>query len=60
MNYLVNALETIWSERGLRRVKDWAAEGGRANVGTGYVSDQLVAFEDLDVEAYESLVANAC
>lgn len=59
MEYLVNALETIWVERGLKRVQDWAKEGGRANVGTGYFSDQLVAFEDLDVEGYEALVANA-
>lgn len=59
MDILVNALETIWCERGLKRVKDWAAEGGRANVGIGYVSEQLVAFEDLDVEGFESLVANA-
>ncbi|CAG8481620.1 5792_t:CDS:2 [Paraglomus brasilianum] len=34
-NYLVDVLESIWSRNGLKRVKDWEAEGGCAGVGTG-------------------------
>ena len=59
MDFLVNALETIWCERGLKRVSDWAAEGGRANVGCGYVSEQLVVMEDLDIKGFKEISANA-
>ncbi|KAK9240222.1 pyridoxal phosphate-dependent transferase [Lipomyces kononenkoae] len=30
---LVNALETVWTELGIKRVKDWEAVGGLAGVG---------------------------
>ncbi|KAK9384913.1 pyridoxal phosphate-dependent transferase [Lipomyces mesembrius] len=30
---LVNALETVWTELGIKRVKDWEAVGGLASVG---------------------------
>nr|CAG8645122.1 14886_t:CDS:1 [Entrophospora candida] len=33
-DYLVNALEIIWRENGLKRVNDWRLEGGKAGVGT--------------------------
>ena len=59
MTILVDALETIWRERNLKRVSDWAKEGGRAHVGCGYVSDQLVSMSDIDVKGYESLAATA-
>jgi len=32
-DHLVNALNTVWNELGLKRTSDWAAIGGRANVG---------------------------
>jgi 5-aminolevulinate synthase len=47
MEGLVNALETIWKERGLKRVNDWAAEGGCAGVGVVQDVEQLVKLEDL-------------
>jgi hypothetical protein len=59
MDTLVNALESIWCERGLKRVCDWTAEGGRANVGCGSVSDQLVVMEDLDIKGFQAIAANA-
>ncbi|KAI8922895.1 pyridoxal phosphate-dependent transferase [Entophlyctis helioformis] len=48
---LVNALSTIWSERKLKTVQDWAALGGKAGVGIGARVDQLVKFEDLEIPA---------
>uniref|UniRef100_A0A1D1XD35 5-aminolevulinic acid synthase n=1 Tax=Anthurium amnicola TaxID=1678845 RepID=A0A1D1XD35_9ARAE len=33
MDYLVNALETIWNKNGFKRVSDWKNVGGRAGVG---------------------------
>lgn len=56
MEHLVDALETIWTERGLKRISDWAAIGGRAGVGSGEEVDQLVKYEDLQVEGYQRLV----
>ncbi|KAJ3137931.1 mitochondrial 5-aminolevulinate synthase [Physocladia obscura] len=47
MDGLVGALKTIWTERGLRKEADWAAEGGRAGVGLGRQVDQLVKADDL-------------
>ncbi|KAK9369737.1 pyridoxal phosphate-dependent transferase [Lipomyces kononenkoae] len=32
-NKLVDALETVWTELGIKRVKDWEAVGGLAGVG---------------------------
>ncbi|KAJ3184356.1 mitochondrial 5-aminolevulinate synthase [Gaertneriomyces sp. JEL0708] len=48
MDVLVDALENIWRERGLRREQDWEAVGGRAGVGSGDLAKQLVVEEDLD------------
>lgn len=62
MTSLVAALETIWTERGLKRVSDWAAEGGCAGVGCGMHVDQLVKLEDIDkvdVAAVRRLTASA-
>lgn len=56
MDELVEALETIWTERGLKRVRDWALEGGRAGVGTGVTVEPLVAYSDLDVSGYSAAV----
>jgi 5-aminolevulinate synthase len=47
MEYLVETLETIWTERGLKREIDWAREGGRAGVGIGREVEQLVVEKDL-------------
>lgn len=49
MDVLVGALTTIWQERGLKTVSDWAAQGGRAGVGLGNSVPQLVQFQDLYV-----------
>ncbi|KAJ3301895.1 mitochondrial 5-aminolevulinate synthase [Blyttiomyces sp. JEL0837] len=46
MEVLVDALRTIWKERGLRTVKDWEAVGGRAGVG-------MVKGEGVDMEGQE-------
>ncbi|KAJ3415471.1 mitochondrial 5-aminolevulinate synthase [Chytridiales sp. JEL 0842] len=49
LEVLVDALETIWNERGLKRVWDWEKEGGRAGVGVkGRAAvTQLVKWEDV-------------
>ncbi|KAJ3047952.1 mitochondrial 5-aminolevulinate synthase, partial [Rhizoclosmatium hyalinum] len=47
MDGLVGALQTIWTERGLKKEADWAAEGGKAGVGIGQEVGQLVRAEDL-------------
>jgi 5-aminolevulinate synthase len=47
MDVLVDALKTIWRERGLRMEKDWEAVGGRAGVGMCKNVDQLVTEVDL-------------
>jgi hypothetical protein len=46
MEYLIHALETIWTERQLKRVHDWAQLGCVAGVGGPHV-EQLVRMEDL-------------
>ncbi|KAJ3324183.1 mitochondrial 5-aminolevulinate synthase [Blyttiomyces sp. JEL0837] len=58
MDHLVNALTTIWKERGLKTESDWAAEGGRAGVGIGPKVQQLVRQEDIDA-GFESGIALA-
>ncbi|KAJ3146946.1 mitochondrial 5-aminolevulinate synthase [Geranomyces variabilis] len=47
MDVLVDALEGIWKERGLKKEQDWEAVGGRAGVGMGNVVEQLVVDADL-------------
>lgn len=49
MDVLINALESIWQERGLKRISDWAREGGKAGVGVAGKPDveQLVTMKDL-------------
>jgi 5-aminolevulinate synthase len=37
-NHLVTALDTIWTELGLKRETDWAAEGGFLGVGQDHAS----------------------
>ncbi|CAG8438497.1 16241_t:CDS:2 [Acaulospora morrowiae] len=34
IDHLVDALETVWRNNGLKRVSDWKKKGGRAGVGT--------------------------
>lgn len=46
MSVLVDALSTIWEERGLRYVEDWKMQGSPLNVGCG-LAEQLVKSEDL-------------
>ena len=46
MSKLVDALSSIWQERGLKYVDDWKRIGAPLGVGTG-VKDQLVATKDL-------------
>ncbi|KAI8897128.1 pyridoxal phosphate-dependent transferase [Globomyces pollinis-pini] len=46
MDHLVNALSTIWEERGLKYVDDWAKEGSPLGVGSKCVP-QLVRSVDL-------------
>lgn len=46
MNILINALSTIWEERGLKYVDDWRREGAPLGVGNGQVK-QLVRSVDL-------------
>ncbi|KAJ3225477.1 mitochondrial 5-aminolevulinate synthase [Clydaea vesicula] len=49
---LVNSLETIWSERGLKRVDDWKLLGGRAGVGLPNNDvQQLVKQSDLKFDS---------
>ncbi|GAA6015800.1 hypothetical protein JCM10207_008800 [Rhodosporidiobolus poonsookiae] len=52
---LVEAVDSVWDELGLKRTADWAAQGGRCNVGVeGYeAADNLwsaeqLALKDLD------------
>ncbi|KAL2913393.1 mitochondrial 5-aminolevulinate synthase [Polyrhizophydium stewartii] len=61
---LVDALSTIWRERGLKTVEDWAAVGGNAGVGTGQRVEQLVKLEDIEIPAgyvpsHESVTVSA-
>lgn len=44
---LVKALETVWKDRKLKFVDDWAKIGGNAGVGTGADVEQLVAMRDI-------------
>jgi 5-aminolevulinate synthase len=46
MGKLVDALSSIWQERGLKYVDDWRRIGGPLGVGSG-VKEQLVAKKDL-------------
>ncbi|KAJ3102688.1 mitochondrial 5-aminolevulinate synthase [Phlyctochytrium bullatum] len=50
MNVLVDALSSIWRERGLKREKDWEAVGGCAGVGVGKTVDQLVTQKHIDMQ----------
>jgi 5-aminolevulinate synthase len=50
MDYLVDSLSTIWTERGLNTVNDWKSMGGRAGVGCDAHVEQLVRVQDLAVE----------
>lgn len=59
METLVDALTTIWSERGLNREEDWAKVGGRAGVGKGCSVEQLVVERDLGWREGERMVAAA-
>ncbi|TPX37008.1 5-aminolevulinate synthase [Synchytrium microbalum] len=45
MEPLIDALTTIWRERGLRMNKDWEAAGGKAGVGCGIEVAQMVTPE---------------
>lgn len=58
--HLVGALETIWRERGLKRVEQWAEEGGRSGVGAAspVVVEQLVMMEDISVLTDNSSFGN--
>ncbi|KAJ3274456.1 mitochondrial 5-aminolevulinate synthase [Borealophlyctis nickersoniae] len=51
MDVLVDALQGIWQERGLKYEDDWAKIGGRAGVGKGCTVEQLVVDRDLGIEA---------
>ncbi|KAJ3088053.1 mitochondrial 5-aminolevulinate synthase [Quaeritorhiza haematococci] len=58
MDYLVNALETIWQERRMKFEDDWERQGGRAGVGVGRHVEQLVVDRDLGlVDESPQLVA---
>ncbi|TPX71445.1 5-aminolevulinate synthase [Spizellomyces sp. 'palustris'] len=59
MDVLVDALDTIWHERGLKMEKDWEAVGGRAGVGNGCKVDQLVVDQDLGLMEPQRLAAVA-
>jgi 5-aminolevulinate synthase len=62
MNVLVDALETIWEERGLKYVEDWAQLGGRAGVGVDSEVDQLVKIQDMSIpyrKTHQPIVATA-
>ncbi|KAJ3200425.1 mitochondrial 5-aminolevulinate synthase, partial [Dinochytrium kinnereticum] len=50
MDVLVDALSSIWKERGLRREKDWASVGGCAGVGAGKCVPQLVTQKHIDMQ----------
>ncbi|KAI8907006.1 pyridoxal phosphate-dependent transferase [Powellomyces hirtus] len=50
MDVLVDALEGIWKQRGLKMEQDWEAIGGRAGVGMGNSVEQLVVEADLGLE----------
>ncbi|KAI8820973.1 pyridoxal phosphate-dependent transferase [Fimicolochytrium jonesii] len=59
MDVLVDALEGIWKERGLRKEQDWEAVGGRAGVGMGYGVEQLVVEKDLRIDEQMAVAASA-
>ncbi|KNC97924.1 5-aminolevulinic acid synthase [Spizellomyces punctatus DAOM BR117] len=59
MDVLVDALDTIWHERGLKMEKDWEAVGGRAGVGNGCKVEQLVVDQDLGLVEPQRLAAVA-
>ncbi|KAJ3098014.1 mitochondrial 5-aminolevulinate synthase [Phlyctochytrium planicorne] len=50
MDVLVDALSSIWKQRGLKKEKDWEAAGGCAGVGVGKVVDQLVIQKHIDMQ----------
>ncbi|GAA5846322.1 hypothetical protein JCM9279_001325 [Rhodotorula babjevae] len=54
---LVRALDSVWDELGLKRTREWAAEGGHCGVGVegrdqaevvNLWTEEQLAFEDLD------------
>ncbi|KXS22315.1 tetrapyrrole biosynthesis, 5-aminolevulinic acid synthase [Gonapodya prolifera JEL478] len=47
MDHLVEAICTIWEERGLKYTSDYAREGPVADVGTGNTVEQLVTIDDV-------------
>ncbi|BGP17657.1 hypothetical protein JCM10213_004641 [Rhodosporidiobolus nylandii] len=62
---LVEALDSVWDELGLKRTAEWAAEGGRCNVGvaepkavTNLWTPEQLALKDLD-EAKEQLAGSS-
>ncbi|KAJ3322922.1 mitochondrial 5-aminolevulinate synthase [Boothiomyces sp. JEL0866] len=57
MQHLVGALETIWEERGLKYVEDWAKAGSPLGIGSTHV-DQLVRSSDL-VHPNQTVAATA-
>ncbi|KAJ3162001.1 mitochondrial 5-aminolevulinate synthase [Geranomyces michiganensis] len=59
MDVLVDALEGIWKERGLKKEQDWEAVGGRAGVGMGNIVEQLVVDADLGLTSNVTRAAAA-
>ncbi|GAA6028633.1 hypothetical protein JCM8097_007321 [Rhodosporidiobolus ruineniae] len=52
---LVDALDSVWDELGLKRTSEWEAEGGRCGVGAAVPvvvenlwTEEMLALEDLD------------
>jgi 5-aminolevulinate synthase len=61
-NELVEALESVWTELGIKRTSDWAAKGGFIGVGTGHVeapiwTDEQLGLKDAKIEEVVERVA---